>query len=181
MKKEILIIDYNSEVIEAIKEILYQDFFEITAAGDELVAKTLLNKKKFDLVIIEALLPKAHGLLLSQYISAQYPGTRVILMSDKYTVKDFKSEALKYGACDFFEKPLDPVQFKNRIIECLSMSEKVEAPVNLDSQTTNVHILPLLDQLDVNKYIEKHSAADDFRDIIKDVKKLREPYEIKLD
>lgn len=179
MNKEILIVEYSPDTIDSIKEMLYHEIFEISVAGTAEVAKALLAKKRFDLVIVEALLPKSHGFDLSEYISKNNPNTNVVIISDKLKKLDYKKEAKRHGACDFFEKPLDPAKFKSRMLKHLGITSPSE-PNASPGETTKIHVLPLLDQLDIPESEFKKTDSREFDDIIKKIKET-DSYKIDLE
>jgi DNA-binding response OmpR family regulator len=175
MKKNILLVEYNPDDVDTIKEILRQKIFDITVAGDEKTAKTLLKKQEFHLVITEVLLPKSHGFTLCQYISKNYPGTKIIIISEKLKEVDYKHEALEHGACEFLEKPLDAIELREKVTKHLNIRKK--AHMNHHSETTKINILPLLDKQ--KSRVEKKPDKED--NIADEIKKDSHPYEIKLD
>ena len=178
MKKNILLVEYNPDTIDAVKEILQHEKIAITTAGDAESAKKRLSKQEFHLAIIEALLPKSHGFSLSSYISGHYPGIKIIITCEKIKNMDYKHDALKHGACEFFEKPLDGTKFRQKVLEHLEMEENRTGYVG---ETTKINILPLLDELKSQK--EKKSTKDDPENQIEGItiKKNNDPFEIKLD
>lgn len=181
MIKKILLIEYDQDSVDAIKDLLHHEIFDIAVAGSEAVAKALLAKQHFHLVITEALLPKSHGFNLCKYICDNYPETKVIIISDKLDKKDYKKEAMRHGAADFFEKPLEVPKFRKKVLKSLGIKEPGQKQDEDVNQTTNLHILPLLDELEAEKEIEKQSETSKFNAIIEDVKKREPDYQIDLD
>ncbi|MGD2091464.1 MAG: response regulator [Candidatus Aminicenantes bacterium] len=175
MKKNILLVEHNTDDVDMIKEILNLEIFDITVAGDEKTAKKLLKNQEFPLVITEALLPKSHGFTLCQYISEHYPAAKIIIISEKLKEVDYKNEALEHGACEFLEKPFDAYDFREIVSKHLDINKK--EPVKYKSETTKINILPLLDK-EKSKEEKKPETEDK---IIDDLKKETHPYEIKLD
>ena len=144
MIKKILLVEYCSETIDTLKEFLHPKIFDITVAGNEEIAKILLNKIRFDILITETLLPKSHGFLLSKFVSENYPDTKIIIISEKLKKVDYKHDAItKYGAIDFFEKPLNTKKLKKRIFNALDISENDLTDMeDVTGATTNIHLLP---------------------------------------
>jgi DNA-binding NtrC family response regulator len=149
MKKKILLVEYSSSTIGKIRQILHHKIFDIKVAQSEEVARDLLGHFHFDLLITEILLPKSHGFILSKYVSKNYPGTKIIIISEKLKKVDYKYEAItKHGASDFFEKPLKEKEFKKKILEVLNLNEKDLLGMDESSDiTTRVHRIPTLEEL----------------------------------
>ncbi len=181
MKRNILLVEYNSDTIDAVTQHLHHDMFDITIAGDQTVARALLTKKSFDLVISATLLPKSHGFTLAKYISQNFSGTKVMLMCDKIESDDYRHEGINSGACEFLEKPLEESTLRKLVMQHLGLSQ-LDLFGYRSSDSTNLHVLPLLEKMeDKSESREKPGEDDGFDDIIKDVKVDNDPYEIKLD
>lgn len=174
MKKNILLVDHNTDDVDIIKEILTREMFNITVAGDEKTAKKLLKNQEFQLVITEALLPKSHGFTLSKYISENYAAAKVIIISEKLKEVDYKNEALEHGACEFLEKPLNPSAFREIVSKHLNINK--EEQTKFKNETTKINILPFLDKKKPGE--EKPDKKDNIAD---EIAKEGRPYEIKLD
>jgi DNA-binding response OmpR family regulator len=188
MKKNILLVEYDGDTIDTIKGLLQHETFDIAVAGDAAVAHALLKKQTFELVITEALLPKSHGSTLCEYIVEHFPDTKVIIIGEKLKETNERREALRCGAAEFFEKPLDPVKFKKKIIKLLDIREKIEGSAGSVGDTTNLYVIPLLDELKSEEDKEKEKAkdkdttsgTDKFKTILEDIKE-RDSYEIDLE
>jgi DNA-binding NtrC family response regulator len=172
MRKRILLVEYCSETIDTLKELLHPQIFDITVAGNEEVAKVLLNKVRFDMLITETLLPKSHGFILSKFVSENYPGIKIIIISEKLKKVDYKHDAItQYGAIDFFEKPLNTKKLKKRIFNALDMSENdLRDMEDVTGVTTNVHVLPDLKNIDIEPGKEKNEGKDTFGEMPKEKK-----------
>ncbi len=175
MKKNILLVDHNTDDVDVIKEILTREMADITVAGDEKTAKKLLKNQEFQLVITKALLPKSHGFILCQYISENYPATKIIIISEKLKEVDYKHEALEYGACEFLEKPLNPSDFREIVAKHLNINK--EEQMMFKNETTKINILPLLDK----KKSGKEKEPDKKDNLANEIAREGHPYEIKLD
>jgi DNA-binding response OmpR family regulator len=180
MKKHILIVEYKSDVIEKINQYLHNELFDLTIAGDAVVAKVLLAKKTFDLVISASMLPKSHGFTLAKYISENFANTKIIVICDKFESKEYQQEAFDCGACEIFEKPLKEVEFRQKVMVQLGLSQ--DALYGRHSgDSTRIHVLPLLEDLKSNSKLDKETPKDYFDDILKEVEDDSAQFEIKLD
>lgn len=149
MKKNILLVEYSTAAIEAIQQILHHKIFDITVARSEDVARDLLAKIGFDLLITETLLPKSHGFFLSRFVADNYPRTRIIIISEKLKEADHKEEAVtQHGADDFFEKPLNGREFKKRVLELVGIDEEeILETEHATDMTTRLHKIPSKEEL----------------------------------
>jgi DNA-binding NtrC family response regulator len=182
MKIKILLVEYDSHMIDAITSLFHPDVVEFSVAGNETEAKTLLNKKKFDMVISEAMLPKSHGFILSRYINENYPKIKVIVISEKTDDENHKDEAFQYGACEFIEKPLNKEKFMEKVLFHINANEKKKAFEDHIEDTTNLYVLPFLAEIKAKQTGGK-SEEEVFNEIIESMKKEdpSDSFEIELD
>jgi len=146
MKKNILLVEHNAEIIDKIKDFLFHEIFDISVAGSQDVAKALLKKKPFDMVITEAMLPKSHGFLLAEYISKNFPHTKIIIIGSKIENTDYQKDARKHGACEYLLKPLEEVTFRSCVSKHLDMKGDFDVQ-DYPTETTRIHVIPLLDDI----------------------------------
>ena len=128
--KKILIVDIDSESLEAMTQLLKPYRFHIIQAGDGQEAYDKFKEEKPDLVILEAILPKIHGFELTERITQETKGrTPVIIVTGAYRGPQYRNEALtSFGASDYFEKPFDKEKFVNSVLNLL----KEEGEIWLD-------------------------------------------------
>ncbi len=180
MIRKILLIEYDLDMIDEIRSLLHHESIEMTVAGNEIVAKALLNKEHFDLIICEKLLPKSHGVTLCGYIKSNYPGSQTVIISDKLDDPAQRDEIINHGANELFEKPLHPEGFKEKILKLLNIKTPGSGNENI-GDTTNLYVIPFLKELQEKEKSEP--SKESFDDIIKELKKNENPdsFEIEID
>ncbi len=127
-EKKILIVDYDSQSLEAMAKLLKSQKVHIIKAADGQAAYDRFKSEKPDLVVLEAILPKIHGFDLTKKI-AQESGGRVpvIIVTGLYRGPQYKHEALSsFGAADYFEKPVDKEKFVSSVMQLLHDEEDIE-------------------------------------------------------
>jgi len=171
MIKNILIVEYDIKTIDTIKETFLYPIFHFDVVEDGLKAKEILASTDYDLVISAAMLPKFHGFQLSEFISKEYPNTKIIIMSGIYKGAEYRRQALsQFKANDFFEKPLDKDVLKERVFDLLEVDiEDLGKPeTDFDSKSMiDTAKVPTLKELEEEE--AKLTSDDIFGDIIKDV------------
>lgn len=100
----ILIVEDEIAIAELIEINLKQAGYECEYALDGEVAATKIEENKFDLILLDIMLPKIDGYELMEYIEPT--GIPVIFISAKESVKD-KIKGIKMGADDYIVKPFD--------------------------------------------------------------------------
>ncbi len=102
----ILVVDDEQAIRKALKEILEYEKHEVDLAKDGFEAIEKVKNNQFDLILLDIKMPKIDGIEVLQKIQAINPELPIIIITGHGTV-DTAVEALKKGAYDFLEKPLD--------------------------------------------------------------------------
>ncbi|NNE54687.1 MAG: sigma-54-dependent Fis family transcriptional regulator [Flavobacteriales bacterium] len=110
----ILIIDDEQAIRSSLKEILEYEKFKVSEAEDGIVGVEKATKEKFDIIFCDIKMPGMDGLEVLEKLQEKGVDAPVIMISGHGTV-DTAVDALKKGAYDFIQKPLD----LNRILVTL--------------------------------------------------------------
>jgi DNA-binding response OmpR family regulator len=109
MAKNILVVDDEELVLIALDALLSPSGYEVTTAnnGDDALEK--LNKKKFDLMILDILMPGMNGFELCEKIRSldEYKVVPIIMLTAKSGSED-KKKGMEMGANLFLPKPIAP-------------------------------------------------------------------------
>ena len=110
--KTILCVDDEPIIRNLCSEVL--DDYRIFQAGDGLEALRILGTEEVDLVLSDVMMPNLDGLGLLQKVKEQQPDQAVILMTG-YSDKNLILRALKAGADDFINKPINILQLSTTV------------------------------------------------------------------
>ena len=113
MAKNILVIDDERLMVKGLKFSLEQDGYKVDAAydGEEGLNKALVGK--YDLIVLDIMLPKIDGLDVCRQIREQST-VPIIMLTAKGDDMD-KILGLEYGADDYMAKPFNILELKARI------------------------------------------------------------------
>lgn len=103
---DVLIIDDEKSIRFSFSSILKKEKHNVDAAPSWEQAKQLIQKKNYDVVFLDILMPKVSGLKILQVIKRARPDTLVIIMTGEPTIES-SQKALRYGASDYLTKPVD--------------------------------------------------------------------------
>jgi DNA-binding NtrC family response regulator len=106
MSGNILIVDDERAQREIIQAILERAGYGVVAVGSGREALTCLQQREFDLILTDLKMQGMSGMELLEQILAQHSGQCVIIMTAHGTV-DSAVDAMKKGAFDYLEKPLE--------------------------------------------------------------------------
>lgn len=110
----ILIIEDEGDISLILNLMLKKDDIEIDHVTTLANAGTFLKKQKTDIVIMDNQLPDGLGMDYIATIKADYPGTKIIMITGNTNITD-KETALQNGADVFLPKPFT----KDQIIKAL--------------------------------------------------------------
>jgi two-component system nitrogen regulation response regulator NtrX len=103
---KILLIDDEASIRAALKEILEYESHEVTALDQAEAALKMLNEQSFDLIMSDIKMPRMDGLDFLARVKSLDIETPVVLITGHGSVET-AVDALKKGAFDFLQKPLD--------------------------------------------------------------------------
>ncbi len=103
---KILVIDDERPIRSTLKEILEYEKFEVDEAEDGQIGLGMLEKNTYDIVLCDIKMPKMDGMELLEKIQEKGFEMPVVMISGHGNVET-AVEALKIGAYDFIQKPLD--------------------------------------------------------------------------
>ncbi len=106
-KKTILVVEDDPTVGESIRVLLKKRGYEIILASNGKEALQLFRQEMADLVITDLVMPKMDGIELLEAVKRVRPETEVIVISAQGTIEKAVT-AMKLGAFDFIEKPINP-------------------------------------------------------------------------
>ncbi|KPD09958.1 LuxR family transcriptional regulator [Aneurinibacillus migulanus] len=112
MRKTILLVDDESDIIDLLKLFLEKEF-DLLEAHDGQAAVELFTRHSVDLAVIDTMMPHLDGFQLLQWIRKQ-SRLPVIVLSAKNQETD-KIAGLGLGADDFITKPFSPLEVVARI------------------------------------------------------------------
>ncbi len=103
---KILVIDDERSIRNALKEILEYEKFEVELAENGIEGLEKFNANHFDVVLCDIKMPEMDGIEVLELIFESGKDVQVIMISGHGNVEN-AVEAIKKGAFDFIEKPLD--------------------------------------------------------------------------
>ncbi|MEF1289438.1 sigma-54-dependent transcriptional regulator [Vibrio sp. M260118] len=105
MEKQITLIDDEFDVVEALSEMLELEGFHVTSFTNPKAGLKSLVPDSKQVVLCDVRMPQLDGLSMLDAIQSRAPACEVILMSGHGDIP-MAIEAMKLGAFDFIEKPL---------------------------------------------------------------------------
>ena len=157
---KILVIDDERSIRNSMKDILQYEGHEVVLAENGMEGLVSVKSEKPDIVFCDIKMPKMEGIEVLERIKEFSADTPVIMISGHGTI-DTAIEAIRKGAYDFIEKPLDLnrilITIKNAtdkhllIHETKTLKNKVSKKYDMigNSETLN-HVRAMIDKVAVS-------------------------------
>lgn len=126
LKKHIFFLDDEKEVREAVSVTLEESGFEVSHFGRAAECLDGLHNRKCDLLITDLKMPEMDGIELLAKAKRLTPWVPVLVITG-YGDIPTAVKAIKTGAVDFIEKPLDTATFLNKVNSILQQVPSTNA------------------------------------------------------
>ncbi len=124
MSKRILVVDDDELVLVALSELLSPKGYAVSTAPGGPQALEKIEKERFDLLILDLIMPQMNGYQLCQKIRATkgYSATPIIMLTAKSDDEDRK-KGIEAGANLFLPKPISPQRLLDLIHSAIQKGE----------------------------------------------------------
>jgi len=121
MGKKILVVDDEELVLIALEELLTPCGYEVTTASNGKHALENVAHEKFDLLVLDIIMPGMNGFELCQRIREieAYRAVPIIMLTAKSSPDD-KKQGMDAGASLFLPKPIAPQRLLDLVAEVLA-------------------------------------------------------------
>ena len=123
-KNHILIVDDDDRIRNLLKDYLYENGYIVSTAENADQAKEKLHYLKFDIIILDVMMPGQNGYDLTKEIKKQIK-VPIILLTAKGEVEN-RIKGLELGADDYLGKPFEPKELLLRIKNIINKSNKID-------------------------------------------------------
>jgi CheY-like chemotaxis protein len=110
-KKRILIVDDEKAVRILLVEILKFHDYKIDVVENGVEAISHIDRRSYDLIITDYMMPKMDGLELTRRIRSKYPSTPILVVTGNGPIHDL----LKSGATACIMKPFNILELRNMV------------------------------------------------------------------
>ena len=122
-KLHILVVDDDDRIRDLLKDYLSNNNYIVSTAENASEAKIKLEIFKFDIMILDVMMPGKSGYELTNEIKAKIE-TPVILLTAKGEVEN-RIKGLELGADDYIGKPFEPKELLLRINNIIKKNRKI--------------------------------------------------------
>ena len=145
-KNHILIVDDDDRIRNLLKDYLSENSYIVSTAENADQAKERLEYIKFDIIILDVMMPGQNGYELTKEIKKQIK-IPIILLTAKGEVEN-RIKGLELGADDYIGKPFEPKELLLRIKNIVNKDPKIDlksknkvgsAEIDLNKMTVNLN------------------------------------------
>lgn len=126
MEKRILLVEDEEHLIDAIKMNLELEGYTVKVATDGKEALDLYHGQRFDLILLDVMLPNVDGLTVCETIRLKDDEIPILILSAKGSGTD-RVMGLKAGADDYLTKPFNLEELILRISMLIKKGERLKS------------------------------------------------------
>tara|TARA_X000001036_G_C20651734_1_gene795296 strand:- start:881 stop:1558 length:678 start_codon:yes stop_codon:yes gene_type:complete len=145
-KLHILVVDDDDRIRDLLKDYLSENSYIVSTAENAEQAKLKLEYLKFDVIILDVMMPGQNGYELTKDIKKKI-SVPIILLTAKGEVEN-RIKGLELGADDYIGKPFEPKELLLRINNIIKNNNNIDinlkyfigdAEVDLNKMTVNLN------------------------------------------
>ena len=142
----ILIVDDDDRIRNLLKDFLSKNNFIVSTAEDADEAKIKIGYLKFDLIILDVMMPGQNGYELTREIRKDLK-VPIILLTAKGEV-EYRIKGLELGADDYLGKPFEPKELLLRIKNIINKATKLKLSSKYSIGKTEIDLNKMIIKLD---------------------------------
>ena len=145
-KDHILLVDDDDRIRNLLKDYLSENNYIVSTAENADQAKEKLQFLKFDIIILDVMMPGQNGYELTKEVKKKIK-VPIILLTAKGEVEN-RIKGLELGADDYIGKPFEPKELLLRIKNIINKNSRIDlrskhnvgaAIIDLNKMTINLH------------------------------------------
>ena len=135
--KNILLVEDDEKISKLVKELLEEDSYHVTQSFDGDDGYSKIIEKKYDLILLDIMLPKLNGYKVCRQVRSAGITTPILMLTAKSGEYDLE-EGLDTGANDYLKKPFSSVELKARIRALLRNNKFENNEITSNNLTVNL-------------------------------------------
>ena len=147
-KNHILIVDDDNRIRDLLKDYLSENNYVVSSAENADQAKEKLEYLKFDIIILDVMMPGQNGYELTKEIKKVIK-VPIILLTAKGEVEN-RIKGLELGADDYIGKPFEPKELLLRIKNIINKNNKIDLKSKHKVGTAEIDLNKMIINLNSN-------------------------------
>lgn len=125
MPAAILVVEDELLMRRTLQELLQREDFQVTTAGTVAEAMGEINRRSFDLILLDLILPDGDGIEMCGRIRERHR-TPIVILSTRRQLED-RVAGLETGADDYIVKPYEPAEMIARVKAQLRRAQQLSS------------------------------------------------------
>ena len=155
-KIHILLVDDDDRIRSLLKEYLNENDYIVSTSNDANNAKIKMSQFKFDLIVLDIMMPGQNGYELTKEIKKNQD-IPIVLLTAKGEVEN-RIKGLELGADDYIGKPFEPKELLLRIKNIINKNKGIDLNINYKVGKAEINLNRLEIKLGVN--IKKINSSE---------------------
>lgn len=151
--KKILLVEDEAHVVSFINKGLMEEGYEVSVAMDGLAGIRMFEQSKFDLIILDIMLPGANGIEVCKAIRQKDQLVPVLFLSALGTSENIV-QGLECGGDDYLVKPFKFIELVARIKTLIRRTDKSNTATEQKEEDNEEHVWSI-DNLKLDDYKKK--------------------------
>jgi DNA-binding NtrC family response regulator len=163
-KIDLLVVDDDNEFRETVVRRFLRRGFQVQEAVHGEQALQLAERRQFDVVILDLIMPGMTGIQVLERMKASHPDCEVILLTGQGTIET-AVEAMKLGAFDFLQKPFPLAELELLIEKAYDRRQLRKENLQLKAALGRAQSAPTMigqspAMLELNRMIDRAGPTD---------------------
>jgi putative nucleotidyltransferase with HDIG domain len=129
-KEKVMVIDDEELILQLSKDILTNYNYEVRTISDGNEGMGILEREKFDLLLIDIRMPGVSGMDVIKHVRASDKEIPIIIITAHGTL-DIATNALRLGAQGFILKPFTPDELRLAVAEALEKTRLIRENISM--------------------------------------------------
>lgn len=134
MLNTILVVEDDKAVRTYLRDVLVENGYSVSTAGDGIEAIKYVNKNQPDLILLDLGLPTMRGEAVCKEVKKLYPDIQIIILTAQDTMPDV-IKGLNLGADDYMGKPFEVEEVLARVRARLRVNTHAEDILHIGDLT----------------------------------------------
>jgi two-component system alkaline phosphatase synthesis response regulator PhoP len=139
MDARIMIVEDEAALATTIRDRLRKEGYTVSVTGDGESALDLAGREKFDLMVLDVMLPKQSGLTVCRKLRQMGSTTPILMLTARRQLAD-KVTGLRAGADDYLTKPFQMAELLARVEALLRRAVQGGEPKTFRYQFGNLQV-----------------------------------------
>ena len=126
--KRILVVDDEPIVTRSCKRVLSDEGYQVETTESGVTGLSLAREGAFDLMLTDLKMPDLDGMKIVQFVRRERAEMPVVIITG-YGTPETKAQARQLGVVAYIEKPFDPEQITEAVLQAWKYAESDEATV----------------------------------------------------